>query len=233
MITDNPDGTPFTRLAFNFGHNFLLLLIMALGPAGALFVGLGLSRRGPVTVLMAGVALQLGLTLLHDDTGIHTVGPIHFSEALPSLVLLATAGVLIFVTTLRRYRIPQQLPVMAVGAYILGGLALFSIVHSYGLRIQAANSQVIYEAVRTADLRNAVVVGERPQVLIHSHPVFRQTGSWVHWFPPPDPYFRDEIIYAYADAADLDAIRRRFPDRQFYRMTYHHDGSPVRIAALE
>ncbi len=232
VTTDNPDGTVFTRFGFNFGHNFLLLLVMALGPLGAILVALGFKRQNTFIVLSLGVALQLALTLLYNDTGIHTVGPIHFSETLPVLVLLAAAGLLRLISGLRDYGVPTSIPTTAIVAYVLGGLSLFSVIHAFGLRNQATNSALIYEAVAAADLHNALVIGDKPVALIHSHPDLRLTGSWVHWFPPPDPYLRDDVIFAYADA-DLDVLRRRLPGRSLYRMTYHLDGSPVRISEIK
>ena len=232
QITQHAPGTPLSRVGLNFGHNLLLLLVMALGPLGAIFVVLGYTHRPAIVALSSGVVLQLCLGLLHNDTGIHTVGPIHLSEMLPALVLLATMGLLRFVAGLREYRVPHRLPVTAIAAYILGGIALFSVIHGYGLRMQAKNTHAIYDAVEAAEIRNAIVIGEPPRFLIHSHPDFRQTGSWVHWFPPPDPYFRDDVLFAYADG-DVEALQHRFPKRRFYRMTYHHEGAAVRIAELD
>ena len=77
-VTESLEGTLLSRLGYNFGHNFLLLLVMALGPLGAVFVALGYVKKPGLSALGVGVILQFALALAHDDTGIHTVGPIHF-----------------------------------------------------------------------------------------------------------------------------------------------------------
>jgi hypothetical protein len=198
------------------------------------FAALGIRSRGPLLTLAVGICLQVALQLLHDDIGIHTLGPIHLSETLPGLVLLATGGVLTVFAFLKRYAVPTAMPRRLVGSYILGGLALFTAVHCVGLLMQAMNSARIYEPVTRARLANAVVVGDPPKNLIHTHPGMRETGSWVHWFPPPDPYFRDDVIFAYAKTDDdLLRLKHAFPGRQFYRMTYHQDTQRVVLTSLE
>ncbi len=67
------------------------------------------------------------------------MGPIHFSETLPVLVLLAAAGLLRLISGLRDYGVPTSIPTTAIVAYVLGGLSLFSVIHAFGLRNQATN----------------------------------------------------------------------------------------------
>lgn len=231
-VTSNYKGSVVERLGYNLGHNSLLLVMLALGPFGALAAVMGFKGRPVLLAVTGGLGLQIALTLLYHDTGIHTVGPIHFSETLPAIVLLATAGALRAWQALEQWRLPRLLPASAALVYVVGGLGIFSVVHSFGLRTQAENSAAIYDTVAHEGIHNAVVIGDRPIVLIRLHPIFRDTGSWVHWFPAPDPYFRDDVIYAHSNV-DLQALRARFPERSFYRMTYHQDDPPVRLTPLE
>jgi len=227
-----PFGSPLYLLGANLGHNLLILLVMGLGPLGLAALALGIRKAAPWSVLLAGVGLQVGLAILYDDTGIHIVGPIHFSETMLGLALLATAGVLRGFELLRGRGISRRVPATLLAAYLAGGLGLFAVVHDLGLRRQARNSRMILGAVEEAGLENAIVLGASPVRLIFAHPDSRDTGSWVYWLPPPDPYFRDDVIFA-DPRTDLAALRERFPDRRLYGMSYHMDDPPVRIQALE
>jgi len=231
QMTQNFDGSPFERLGYNLGHNLLLLIVMALGPLGALLATLGLERKAVSTVLAGGIGLQIGCTLLYNDTGIHTVGPIHFSESLPALVLLATAGVLRVARWLRDHDAPLRVPASLATGW-LAALGVMTVIHSFGLLGQASNNAMFFRAIENAGIENAIVLGQRPNVFLRSHPVFKETGSWVHWFPPPDPYFRDSVLYARPNA-DVEQLRQRFPDRSLYRLHYAREGNPILIEALD
>ena len=210
----------------------LLLLMMALGPVGAVFATLGYERRPVLQVLAAGFLLQLALVPLVEPSGVHTVGPIHLSETLPALVLLATGGALLAWRILGERRAPRLLPAVAALGYMMAGLGIFTIVHGFGLRTQASNAAIIYDTVANEDLHHAVVVAGQPHVLVNTHSLMRDTGSWVRRLPVPDPYLRDDILFADGDS-DIEALRASFPDRSFYRMTYHDDDPPVRIEPLD
>jgi 4-amino-4-deoxy-L-arabinose transferase-like glycosyltransferase len=226
------EGVVIEPPGHNPGHAAFLLAIMALGPAGSILAAIGLEKRPVLTALAAGVLLRLGLTLFYDDAGIHTVGPIHFSETLPALVLLAASGARRAWRALGRWRALDPLPATAGLVYVVAGLGIFTIVHGFGLRTHASNSALIYGTVAMEDIHDAVIVAEQPLALFEAHSILQDTGSWVRWLPPPDPYLRDDVLYANAEA-DLDAVRARFPERTFYRMTYHEDAPPVRIALVE
>ena len=227
-----PFGSPLYLLGANLGHNLLILVVMGLGPLGIAAAMLGARRAAPWAPLLAGVSLQIGLAMTYDDTGIHSVGPIHFSETMIALTLLATGGVLRTFDFLRERGMPRSTPATVLAAYLVGGLGLLGFVHDLGLRKQAENARMIARAVEEADLENAIVLGDSPVRLIFAHPDSRETGTWVYWLPPPDPYFRDDVIFA-DPRTDLAALRARFPDRDLYGMSYHMDDPPVRIAPLD
>ena len=52
-------------------------------------------------------------------------------------------------------------------------------------------------------------------------------GSWQIQHPNPDPYYRDDILWAdwHADPAALHA---RFPDRALYTLEVYPDGPDLR-----
>ena len=51
-------------------------------------------------------------------------------------------------------------------------------------------------------------------------------GSWVLDYPHPDPFFRDDVIFAKL-TADRAALRARFPDRKLYTLTYSVDDPTI------
>jgi hypothetical protein len=227
-----PFGSPLYLLGTNLGHNLMILLIMGLGPLGVAAAMAGARRYPPWATLLTGVSLQVGLAMLYDDTGIHIVGPIHFSETMLGLTLLASAGVVRASEFLRERGVSRAIPATVFAAYLVGGLGLLAFVHDLGLQKQAENAMMIVDAVEEADLENAIVLGGSPIRLIFAHPDSRETGSWVYWLPPPDPYFRDEVIFADPET-DLAALREQFPDRDLYGMSYHMNDQPVRIQPLD
>ncbi len=142
------------------------------------------------------------------------------------------AGFLRAFEFLRERGVSRAIPATVFAAYLVGGLGLFAFVHDLGLRKQARNAMMIVNALEEADLENAIILGDSPVRLIFAHPDSRDTGTWVYWLPPPDPYFRDDVIFA-DTRTDLTALRKQFPDRALYGMSYHLDERPVRIQRLD
>jgi hypothetical protein len=50
-------------------------------------------------------------------------------------------------------------------------------------------------------------------------------GSWVVQYPHPDPFLRDDVVYAHP-GADVAALRARLPDRSIYRFSLDADANP-------
>ena len=226
-----PFGSPLWQLGSNLGHNLFIFIVMALGPFGALAAALGVRRSAPWLPLAIGMTLQVGLALLYDDTGIHTVGPIHFSETLLGLTLLATAGVIGLLHRLRELRINKAIPATILLAYGVVALGLFTYVHSLGLRRQARNAAMIHDVIAASGITNALVIADRPTRLILGHPDSRETGTWVHWLPPPDPYLEDEVIFV-AERTDLEQLHQQFPNRDLFRLNYNFAEPPALLVAL-
>lgn len=227
----------FHRLGGNLGFNVMMLTLFFLGPA-MLLLGLaawrqdeaqGGDRDGALARLCAAaLSLQLLLALFHSDTGNHLVGPIHYSEAAVPLLVLAVLGW----RHLPRRRLFRWLsPASAAtltAAYLLG-IVLWSGIQSATLLDQSLVQRLHLDAV--ADLEDAVVVADRPYRLWFARPEVGAVASWVADLPHPDPYLRSDVLFAYPEA-DLDALRRAFPERRLYRMTYSAEGEPVRVVPL-
>lgn len=236
------DGNVWNRLGVNLGWNLLLLLIWCIGPLGAGLAALGAAgaggraartktekaRRTAVRSLTAGVALALLSGLLHDDAGIHTVGPIHSSEAAVAIVLLAAAGL---ATARRGVRAlgGSRASAMSLFAGLALSLALFDAVHFQTLREHAKIVRAPIEAV--ADLRHAVVIADPPQQLWTMRPEMARVRSWVKHLPPPDPFLRDEVLFVYPYVS-LEDLVEHLPGREIYRMTYNATGPPITLRPL-
>ena len=79
------------RFGQNCSYNFFSLIIFAGGALGAAFAFLGVFRDRYTKLLGWCVVSSLALALVHDNPGIHSAGPMHYSEALVLLVLVAFA----------------------------------------------------------------------------------------------------------------------------------------------
>jgi hypothetical protein len=226
-------GTPDARLGTHLAFTVLLLAIFFFGPLGIAGVGAGVAREGVIPrVLMGGVVAVLLLTLVHDNVGIHTVGPIHYSEATVPLTLLAALGFASLSDLVDRLRLSTAVAAVLFVAYAGGALGLFTLTHATALRRQAENQHLPFAAIRKANIHRAVIIAPAPMNLYWTRPGLERCGSWVRMFPPPDPFLRDDIIFVKPNT-DIEALRRQFPDRALYRMSYPFGAEPVQLVRLE
>ncbi len=204
------------RIPINFAFETLMLCVWFLGPLGIALATLGVTRREPLSVVLAcGVGLDLCVALAHQYTGVHVVGPIHFSETAVPLTLLAVLGARRVLVRLGELGIARAAPAFALVTTIALGYGVFDTYHARTLRAQAEAQRQPYDAIEQQGIHHAVIlVGALGEFYLRD-----RTGSWVLQFPHPDPYFRDDIVYA-RRTADVAALRERFPDRAIYRMLY-------------
>src|SRR5687767_15028876 len=135
------------RLALNLGFNVILIGVFFLGVAGLPLVAIGLKRSTEVgRWLLAGVLLTLALALAHDNIGIHTVGPIHYSETAIPLSLLAALGILRLKEVWRERPGNESLFSLLVVSYLILGLSFFTVVHWRSLRAHARAEQMPFAA---------------------------------------------------------------------------------------
>ncbi len=220
--------TLWQRLPVHLCFETLMLSIWFLGPIGIGLALVGTRPAQPLSVALAvGLLLDLSITLTHQFTGVHVVGPIHFSETPVFLTLLAALGLERLFAGLRARGIPGAAPAWVLLGTVLLGYGAFDAIHGRTLRSQAEAQQYPQDELARRDIHHAVVLADTLATLYQRHP----TGSWVQQFPHPDPYLRDDVIFARADA-DLRALRARFPDRRFYRLRISRTGPAVSIDPL-
>lgn len=231
-------GTPslrfsmWDRLGLNLGWNALMLAVFFLGiPAIAAIVA-GLDRKRPMLLAVAagGVGLFV-MCLLHDNTGIHSVGPIHLSEMVVPLVVLATAGILRTFAWLGARAIPQGTPAVLLAGYLAIACSAFSLTNLASLRAQATTQALPAAMLEASDVHNAVVIARQYIVLLQIDKTFAPWGSWVLDYPHPSPDLSDDIIWAKWNA-DPKALRTAFPDRTIYRMHYSDKPPAIRLEQL-
>lgn len=218
------------RLGANSGFNAAMLLVYFLGPL-ALLAGAAALAQGsaPARVAAAAVFLQLLVGLAHGDTGIHLVGPIHYSESAVPLLVLTVLGLPSLLRRAGRLGLSAA-GAAAGGAAFAAGQLIFFALHAGILEQQARVHGLLYEAV--AALPPAVVIADPVWRLWELRPEIAGGGAWVVDLPEPDPYFRDRVLFAQLGRADAALLRRTFPERAFYRLRASREGAPWRLEPL-
>lgn len=220
------------RFGFNLGWNALLLAVFFLGVPAIAAVIAGIERRRPITmVLTVSVVAGFLLCLTHDNTGIHSVGPIHLSEMVVPLALLATAGVLRGFAWLTTMRLPAAAAAISLACYLAIACGAFTLTNFASLRMQAVSQRAPLRTLEAKGIRNAVVMTRSYIMLLQVNRAFAPWGSWVLDYPHPSPDLDDNIIFAKPNA-NPDALHARFPDRSIYKMTYSAEPPAIRIELL-
>jgi hypothetical protein len=205
------------RIGFNLGFNVLMLAVFFLGiPAMAAVLG-ALERRRPILVVLGVCVLgQLTLCLLHDNTGVHMVGPIHLSEMSAPLTILAAAGLLRGFAWLGARGLSQLPAGVLVAGYLVMACGLFDLTNLASLHETTAAQRLPEERLEALAVHHAIVLAPPYGVWALARV---PAGTWILEYPHPDPFWRDDVIFARPDA-DRRALHARFPDRALYEMSY-------------
>jgi hypothetical protein len=213
----------FTRFQGNSGYNLFMLTVWFLGPLGIVFVCFGALVDRFSKALTAGVFLVLGLGLFHDSIGIHAVGPIHYSDAVVPLVVLAVLGVKRLSAEASRLGISRALWGVAVAVALSIELGNFSFHHLAAIRDQAFIHQAIYGRVEMLAKQKSP---DRPPIVLapeyihvwQTIPQFRERGSWVFYWRRPLPDFSDPVLILVDVPGAEEAVRKLFPRRSVLRL---------------
>ena len=221
------------RLGQNLGFNIVMLGVFLLGPLAPLLAWLSFTRHRAIASTLAwGVTLNLLIALAHDDTGVHLVGPIHYSEAAIPLILLASLGLLELFNRRLPTRAARATALCLVTAYGFG-LVLFTAVHGQSLRAQAEIAAIPLRALDQIEARPALVIAEPLHLLWEKRPdLLADVRSGPLRFPHPDPWLRDDVLVVYP-SIEPPRLFGHFPDRAYYHLTYQKTGPPVAIKRLQ
>ena len=179
------------RLGANLSFNLMMLGVWFLGVAGLPLAYMGALRRDVLPRLcFLGLGLHLLVALAHENVGIHMVGPIHYSESVVPLILLASVG------TARLGELASGPMRRLAGPSLLGyllALAGFAALYAPSLGGLGRVADIPHAAARAANLRNAVVLSPAPHQIERLTP--GSNGSWQHLHAPPDSKLRGDVLF--------------------------------------
>lgn len=213
-------GGLWFRFGANSGFNLLMLAIYFLGPLGIALSLVGVWVDRFTRLLGLSVVSMLALGLFHHNTGIHIVGPIHYSECAIPLAILAAHGIERFRSWLAEHRLNVAGALSALAVAILVGSLVFNSIHLLGMRAQAAIQEDIYthiEAAAPADQKSIVLAPHFGNIW-RTFPKYADTGSWVFVWRRPRPDYSERVMILQDHPESIDAIRRAFPDRALFRL---------------
>jgi hypothetical protein len=227
------------RFGSNLSHNLMMLCLWFAGPFGIVLVTAGFTGDRTTVLLGSGVALLLLLALAHPYTGIHMVGPINYTEALPSLVLIAAVGASRLEEWWRSVAHDRPwLPSAALIGLLISGL-WFNVQSLSGLRAQAQIHDTLVGGVeRELDrlgVGRAIVLAPRYIHVWHSIPVFRERSTFVYDWPRPTPDGAGPVVFLTlprTPAQVADALRT-WPDRAIFVLQLMEEWPYLRLAPLD
>jgi hypothetical protein len=218
---DVTSSSLWARFGNNLTYNLLMLAVWFLGPIGVCLVAAGVLATRFTRLLGMCVAADLSLALFHDNSGLHIVGPIHYSECAVPLLVVAVYGIATLVR-LTRDNIWRDRVRGALAMSVVPGLVIVTVIQAVALRQQALLQRGIYEgvadAVRDPAGRRAVVLTPWFFAIVNARPDTRELGTWVHDWRRPALDLSDDVLYLRDAAAVPPDLRRLFPDRRFFRL---------------
>jgi hypothetical protein len=234
MVTSPwPESTLWYRFGANTSFNTMLLFVWFLGPAGVALAIAGVGRDG-FTKLVGGTLVSfLALGLLHTDTGIHTVGPIHYSESVVPLAILAAFGLQRLVSASRELWRHEMAAVAALAVVLVAGTCNF--VNLLAMYDQATVQEAVYSRIESQVPRDrrSVVLAPHFGGIWKSFTSLDATGSWVFVWRRPRPAFDDEVLILNDVPKLEETLRAHFPDRAFYRVRLSNEAPHVHLDPLD
>jgi hypothetical protein len=222
---DNTDvGSPplWTRFGDNMAYNVFMLAIWFLGPLGSVLVAAGVLTDRFTRLLGAAVVADLCLTFFHDNSGLHIVGPIHYSECAVPLTILATCGLATVLRGARRHHFDARTLSSAIAMSLVLGLGTFTLVQAMALRNSAKIQRDVYATLEGAARKpgdsKAVVLAPSFGTIVESIPAMRDVGSWVYEWRRPRLDLSDDVLFLRDRTGGESVLRRQFPDRRFFRI---------------
>jgi len=211
------------RFGANTGYNLFMLSVWFLGPLGIVAIGFGLMKNRWTKLLGLGVGLNLLAGLLHDNHGIHIVGPIHYSECAVPLTILALVGLMTLKEKLIGVGISAPVFAGVIAGLLVFGMGTFIAWQSGALNNQARIQSDIYGRIeRTLEsqgVSTAVIIAPRFADVWRADPEFKERGTWVFEWRRARPDLSDKylIVQDIPEAASI--FRAKFPSRPIFRLS--------------
>lgn len=219
------------RAGSNVAYNTIQLALWFLGPAGVGLALLGAARDRTARLLLIGVGLNLLGGLLHDDWGLHIVGPIHYSESVVPLAIAAALGLLRLPELAQHHRFDPRPVAAALLALIVAGGAVFSGWHLRHLHIMV-RPQALGYGLLDQQLKHAVLLAPTFEQFWKTIPGWRHFGSWVFAWRGVSPRSDENVIILNDLPGAAAAARRAFPDRALHRLVIADKPPFVQLPAL-
>jgi hypothetical protein len=226
----------WNRFGANTNYNLMMLMVWFLGPIGVVLVTFGAIYDRFTRILALGVLSHLILGLFHDNHGLHIVGPIHYSEDVVFLTIIAVHGLHVIV---RRIRGSGFVNIAAFAAVLI-----FSLVSGMGslgaLQMKALNRQSciqgeVYGWLEKHDLHDAVILAPEFYDIWMTSGIpekYADTGTFVFEWRMPKPDYSDDVLILLDKKSEIQNLRKAFPDRTFYRMAISHGPKGLMLIEL-
>jgi hypothetical protein len=182
-------------------------------------------RDRRLVLLLLVSAIQLSAYFFLAFGSVHDFGSAYHVWHLPWLATV-TAWVVVRGSAWLGARFPrrERFALFAPMAFVLVGLATF-----WPIQIQRwhQTGHLIREPVREA----ARVTGGRPAIVLWSQ-IQPQGSRYLSWvFRPPSPHLSDRVLWAYQSPGLTEALRRRFPERELFSLTWK--GTKPMVSRIE
>jgi len=198
-----------TRLVNHVGFQWMLLGLYVMGPCALPLAILGaLSSRAPLGAVGLGFAASIALMLAHDNIGIHTIGPIHYGDAVVHLVILVCGGLWVVARWLEPATKPGQLEAALTLVVCLGIGVCLTLPWMLQLARHGEFLDRPYQRLEQGQVENAIVIAV-PSASMR-RPM--DPGSWQLMMPHADPYVEADIVFALGDANPAQ-LHEAYPER--------------------
>lgn len=203
-----------SRFGANVGYNAYRLIVWFAGLPTLLLAPFG-ARQRFTRLVLAGLLCHLFLLgMLHDNHGVHVVGPTHHGELAPGLAILVVLGLRAVVLRLRPVVSPRSLACTSASLFLVG-LGLFSLWHGLALRESTAVRAKIHAFIDGADLPpGSILLLPDPVVFWDRFPGYQ--GSWVLGWDEFDP--DADVLKLRYDPEALSEVAELYPERKFFLM---------------
>ncbi len=191
-------GSLWNRFGANTSYNVFMLAIWFLGPLGILLIGFGLLADKFTRLLSLGVGAMLAAGLFHDNQGLHVVGPIHYSECVVPLIIIAVYGLVGIKEKLRRRKISFLIPASILVCVLVLGLGIFNFWQCQALNRQALIQNYVYgfieNSLQEKKVDKALILAPQFGSLWVANDYFRSIGSWVFEWRRAKPDLSDKTL---------------------------------------
>lgn len=221
----------WSRFGANLSYNLFMLSIWFLGPLGAISIVAGVTTDRLTKLLGAGLAVHLGIAMLHDDHGLHMVGPIHYSEQAVALVVVGVHGFKNIYDKLTELSFGHRTYVASLLSVVVLSMGVFDFWHGSALRRQASIQEDIYTMIERDAPENSVILA--PRFAFVWLPFYEHIGSFVFEWRPPQPDFSDARLILHEDKGIQQAIETHLPDRKVLRLVVDEEKSRLFLETLK